>query len=59
MEQCFLFDHYRYFGPFQCSVSLKCPELVVIVLIDYRWAFAQMGYGPGIALYTVFGGFAM
>lgn len=23
------------------------------------WAFAQMGYGPGIALYTVFGGFAM
>ncbi|TGO66012.1 hypothetical protein BOTNAR_0070g00130 [Botryotinia narcissicola] len=23
------------------------------------WAFAQMGYGPGIALYTVFGGFAL
>ena len=23
------------------------------------WAFAQMGYGPGVALYTVFGGFAM
>lgn len=23
------------------------------------WAFAQMGYGPGIALYTVFGGLAM
>ncbi|KAG9239710.1 putative N amino acid transport system protein [Amylocarpus encephaloides] len=23
------------------------------------WAFAQMGYGPGIALYTVFGAFAM
>lgn len=23
------------------------------------WAFAQMGYGPGIALYTVFGGLAL
>ncbi|PMD34875.1 hypothetical protein L207DRAFT_534158 [Hyaloscypha variabilis F] len=23
------------------------------------WSFAQMGYGPGVALYTVFGGFAM
>ncbi|PMD61953.1 amino acid transporter-like protein [Hyaloscypha bicolor E] len=23
------------------------------------WAFAQMGCGPGVALYTVFGGFAM
>jgi hypothetical protein len=23
------------------------------------WAFAQMGYGPGVTLYTVFGGFAM
>ncbi|CAD6441827.1 af399bb8-774e-4d6c-8e8e-72daae1aa3aa [Sclerotinia trifoliorum] len=23
------------------------------------WAFGQMGYGPGIALYTVFGGFAL
>jgi hypothetical protein len=22
------------------------------------WAFAQMGYGPGVALYTVFGGMA-
>lgn len=23
------------------------------------WAFAQMGYGPGVALYTVFGGFSI
>ncbi|TVY42532.1 N amino acid transport system protein [Lachnellula subtilissima] len=23
------------------------------------WAFAQMGYGPGVALYTVFGGLAL
>lgn len=23
-----------------------------------RFAFAQMGYGPGVALYTVFGAFA-
>ena len=28
-------------------------------LTDSRWAFAQMGYGPGVALYTVFGGLAM
>ena len=24
----------------------------------YSWAFKQMGYGPGTALYTVFGAFA-
>jgi hypothetical protein len=34
-------------------------KLLDMLLIPHRWAFAQMGYGPGVALYTVFGVLAL
>jgi hypothetical protein len=44
-------------GPFSTAYVAHCRMCVsnILTVLAFRWAFKQMGYGPAVVLYTIFG----